>query len=85
VLLSRTSPGGAARVAEVLARSCAQPFLIDGAPVSVAASIGAAVAPEDGADPDTLLRLADERMYQAKGLARNRVATQGGLADLATR
>jgi diguanylate cyclase (GGDEF)-like protein len=56
VLLARTSPGGAARVAEVLARSCAQPFLIDGAPVSVAASIGTAVAPEDGADPDTLVR-----------------------------
>jgi diguanylate cyclase (GGDEF)-like protein len=85
VLLSRTSPGGAARVAEVLARSCAEPFLIDGAPVSVAASIGTAVAPEDGADPDTLLRLADARMYQAKSLARNGVATKGGMADLASR
>jgi diguanylate cyclase (GGDEF)-like protein len=85
VLLARTSPGGAARVAEVLARSCAQPFLVDGAPVSVAASIGTAVAPEDGADPDTLLRLADARMYQAKSLARNGVATEGGLADLASR
>lgn len=66
VLLPRTTQGGAARVSEVVGRACAEPLLIDGATVSVTASIGTALAPEDGAQPEALLRVADGRMYQAK-------------------
>jgi diguanylate cyclase (GGDEF)-like protein len=43
----------------------------DGAAVTV--SIGAAIHPDDGADRDTLFRTADERLYEAKRLGRNRV------------
>ncbi len=34
-------------------------------------SVGIAIYPRDGHDPDVLLRIADERMYQAKDLHRN--------------
>jgi diguanylate cyclase (GGDEF)-like protein/PAS domain S-box-containing protein len=39
---------------------------------SVTASIGVTVFPLDSSDPDTLLRHADQAMYQAKKLGRNR-------------
>ncbi len=41
--------------------------------VNVGASIGITVFPMDSDDPDTLLRHADQAMYQAKLLGRNRV------------
>jgi diguanylate cyclase (GGDEF)-like protein len=41
-------------------------FEISGLPLSVQASIGFAIAPEDGADVDTLLQRADVAMYVAK-------------------
>jgi diguanylate cyclase (GGDEF)-like protein len=40
-------------------------------------SIGVASAPDQGADRVTLLRLADEALYQAKELGRNRVIVSG--------
>ena len=42
------------------------PFMLEGQPIAVDASIGIAVAPEHGQDADTLLRCADVAMYQAK-------------------
>jgi diguanylate cyclase (GGDEF)-like protein len=47
-------------------------FVIDGLSLSVTASIGITVFPHDDADPDTLLRHADQAMYEAKRLGRNR-------------
>ncbi|MEW6163847.1 MAG: EAL domain-containing protein [Pseudomonadota bacterium] len=47
------------------------PALIAGSKVSVSASIGIALYPRDDADPDTLLRHADQAMYQAKQSGRN--------------
>lgn len=44
----------------------ARPIVIDGQVVSVDASIGVALAPGDGTDPDTLLGSADSAMYHAK-------------------
>ncbi|MGV8894341.1 MAG: EAL domain-containing protein [Burkholderiaceae bacterium] len=49
-----------------------EPYLLDGQTVQVSASIGVAVYPQDDADPDTLLRHADQAMYQAKQAGRNR-------------
>lgn len=49
-----------------------EPYLLDGKTVQVSASIGVAVYPQDDADPDTLLRHADQAMYQAKQAGRNR-------------
>ncbi|WP_265947016.1 PAS domain S-box protein [Dechloromonas sp. A34] len=48
------------------------PFQIDGHLISISASIGVTLFPNDGADSDTLLRHADQAMYAAKQAGRNR-------------
>ena len=57
----------AVAVAERVRKALHTPFHLDaGTTVDVAASIGIAVAPEHGDDPDELLRQADSAMYVAK-------------------
>lgn len=51
-----------------------QPYALDnGGSVAVSASVGVALYPKDGSDPDLLLRHADQAMYLAKQAGRNRV------------
>jgi diguanylate cyclase (GGDEF)-like protein len=45
---------------------------------SVTASLGVAVSTEQGTDAETLLRAADQALYQAKRDGRNRVAIADG-------
>ena len=40
--------------------------------LGISASLGVAIFPDDGVDPDSLLQRADQAMYQAKKLGRNR-------------
>src|SRR5207249_295981 len=54
------------RVAEKLLRALAEPFPAHGLELDVGASIGVALFPAHGEDPDTLLQRADVAMYQAK-------------------
>jgi diguanylate cyclase (GGDEF)-like protein len=61
---------GAARMAQRVLEALAQPVRVDGQELNVAASIGIAIAPEDGADSDTLLKNADLALYQAKEAGR---------------
>jgi diguanylate cyclase (GGDEF)-like protein len=56
----------ASRVAHKLLATLSAPFLIEGHDLRVDASIGISVYPQDGADAETLLRLADIAMYRAK-------------------
>src|SRR3954469_4461902 len=49
------------------------PFSLAGQEVHAAASLGIALFPEDGADPDELLKNADLALYRAKGEGRGRV------------
>ncbi len=49
-----------------LLRCLEEDVLVDGHPVSLAGSLGLAVAPRDGTSPDALLRCADLAMYAAK-------------------
>jgi diguanylate cyclase (GGDEF)-like protein len=65
----------AAFVAEKLRDSISAPFSIDGNDVSVGASVGVALFPEDGLDVDTLTLHADDAMYSVK----RRSATPIGL------
>jgi diguanylate cyclase (GGDEF)-like protein len=46
--------------------SVAAPYVIDGARLEIGASLGIAIAPLHGTDPETLLRSADTALYRAK-------------------
>jgi diguanylate cyclase (GGDEF)-like protein/PAS domain S-box-containing protein len=52
----------------------AMPFTLPAGEVQLSASIGVTLFPLDGADPDTLIRHADQAMYGAKQAGRNRYA-----------
>ncbi|EYB67541.1 diguanylate cyclase/phosphodiesterase [Deinococcus phoenicis] len=66
-------------VGRKLLEELARPFEVRGQPVTVTASIGVAVAPQDGTDVATLQRHADQAMYRAKHSGKNAVhAFQGG-------
>lgn len=49
-----------------IARALEAPFVIEEIPIAVETSIGIALYPDQGADPDTLIRRADVAMYAAK-------------------
>lgn len=49
-----------------------QPFKISDHNITISASIGVTLYPQDGSDSDTLLRHADQAMYAAKQAGRNR-------------
>ena len=57
-------------IAERIRNSLAVPVDIDGVALSVAASIGISVYPEDGIDPEQLLKHADIALYTAKDRGR---------------
>jgi diguanylate cyclase (GGDEF)-like protein len=61
----------AARVAEKIIESLAEPFYIKGNNCAVGASIGISLFPADGADAGTLLKNADVAMYHAKESGKN--------------
>ena len=52
--------------------SLVQPYLINSVPHTISASIGVTLYPSDNSDIDTLMRHADQAMYQAKQAGRNR-------------
>jgi diguanylate cyclase (GGDEF)-like protein len=67
VLLAQvTGAGDAARVAAKVLDAVRAPFRVDGHAVSIAASVGVSVYPDDGTSPDDLVRIADGAMYRAK-------------------
>jgi diguanylate cyclase (GGDEF)-like protein len=53
--------------------------VFEGARLSVTASFGAAVWPDDGQDPASLLAAADRALYAAKEAGRNRVTAASQL------
>jgi diguanylate cyclase (GGDEF)-like protein/PAS domain S-box-containing protein len=59
-------PEAVIELVERLLSVIGEPYEIDGHQVSVGASIGVAVAPWDGEDPDRLLKNADMALYRAK-------------------
>ena len=62
---------GAAQVATKLLDVIQQPYWVHGHAVHVSASIGLSIFPDDGDDPDTLLKNADVAMYRAKEAGKN--------------
>jgi diguanylate cyclase (GGDEF)-like protein/PAS domain S-box-containing protein len=73
VLLLPELPQGevAKNVAERILHSFNKPFEFDGLKITITASIGISIFPEDGEDADTLTRNADIAMYRAKDEGRN--------------
>jgi len=61
----------AARVAEKILETIANPFQIEGQEIYLTASLGIALFPHDGTDAATLQKRADEALYRAKELGRN--------------
>ncbi len=66
LLPSIEDPAHAARIANKLVDAIRLPFEISGHQVFLGVSIGIAVFPQDGADPETLMRHADLAMAHAK-------------------
>ena len=61
----------AAAIAERIVRTMSTPFVIDGHQISCGASVGIAMAPEDGATTDVLMKNADLALYRAKSEGRS--------------
>ncbi len=72
ILTSIDTADDASRVAEKVLTSLAKPYQVDEHQVSLNASIGMAVFPDDGQDPYELLRNADAAMFGAKDEGGNR-------------
>lgn len=68
-----------------LLQSVARPIFIDGAALTITASIGVTLFPDDGSDADTLLRHADQALYAAKEAGRDRYHLFDSRHDLAAR
>jgi two-component system cell cycle response regulator len=77
-LLTQTDLAGAEQVAERLRQGFAARGveLQDGTRLSVTCSAGVAEFGKDGNDGSTLLKVADARLYRAKGTGRNRVCSR---------
>ncbi len=60
------NPDGVAALARRLVDLLGRTYIIDGQLLTIGASVGAALAPRDGCDPDQLLKQADLALYRAK-------------------
>jgi diguanylate cyclase len=81
VVLTKVSQRSVAeRVAKNLVTQLSKPFMLDGSPVMIGASIGVAVCPTDGVTMTALLQAADLAMFEAK---ERRVGVVEGLSAAA--
>jgi diguanylate cyclase (GGDEF)-like protein len=64
------NPEDAAGLADRVVKGMAEPFDVNDHRVTIGASVGIAVAPNDGADAETLMKNADLALYRAKGEGR---------------
>ncbi|WP_072391540.1 EAL domain-containing protein [Hyphomicrobium sp. CS1GBMeth3] len=67
-----TSEAQACTLANRLIKIVSEPHRLLGHNVSVGASVGIAIAPQHGSDPDGIIQRADHALYQAKSLGRAR-------------
>ena len=73
MLLSEINgPDDVGQVAKKILRDVALPCVLEGTEVNVGISLGIAIYPVDGEDPDTLMKHADAAMYRSKREGRNR-------------
>jgi len=92
LIVFNVGPHGSLAAANTLLERLREPYAIGRRKLYVTASIGIAHFPEDGREPDVLLRGADRAMYRAKELGRNNAqvhtadmrVTATGRADIET-
>jgi len=72
ILGELTEAEGVDRVAQDILAKLSQPFKLGSDTAYVSASIGITLYPDDAEDLETLVRSADQAMYAAKSLGRNR-------------
>jgi diguanylate cyclase (GGDEF)-like protein len=60
------SPADAAAVAQRVVETLAEPYVIEGYSLAIGASVGIAIAPQDGVEPVELIRHADMALYRVK-------------------
>jgi diguanylate cyclase (GGDEF)-like protein/PAS domain S-box-containing protein len=72
LLADIAGPDDVGEVAKKILREVATPCSLQGTEVSVGLSLGIAVFPDDGEDPETLMKHADAAMYRSKREGRNR-------------
>ena len=72
VLAGSTNPDYAVQLANKILEQLRLPFAVAGQSISISGSLGIAVFPENGTDPQQLMRAADMAMYAAKAEGRNR-------------
>ena len=70
IVLLGAEPSDASELAGRIIETVSEPFDIRGHQVVIGASVGIAVAPTDGKEPDQLLRNADMALYRAKSEGR---------------
>lgn len=61
------------RVLKRVLSAISAPYIVEGDTISLSASVGVTLYPNDLSDPDKLLRHADQAMYQAKQEGKNRI------------
>jgi diguanylate cyclase (GGDEF)-like protein len=71
ILATENAGQGAAFVANKIRAALSAPFTIKGNEMTVTASIGITVHPDDSSDPGTLIKYADTAMYKAKQAGRD--------------
>ena len=77
LLAEMNQPRDARTVAEKLIAAIGAPAVLDGQAVSVTASVGITVYPDDGEDFDTLVARADAAMYESKRQRAGGIAFHG--------
>ncbi|WP_087149187.1 diguanylate cyclase domain-containing protein [Pararhizobium antarcticum] len=70
-ILQHASAANAEAVAKRCIQALSQPFSIADDRIDISASIGIAVSPANGSDPDGLMSAADTALYQAKAEGKN--------------
>lgn len=81
VLLPGADRRAAIEIAQRIVAACAEPHDLGRVAMArLTASIGGAIAPDDGADPDLLLGRADSALYAVKNSGKNRWSMHGDSA-----
>jgi diguanylate cyclase (GGDEF)-like protein/PAS domain S-box-containing protein len=72
LMVKPATPASVAALAQRIVEMLRRPYVLDGEVAAIGASVGIALAPQDGADPVALMKSADLALYRAKAEGRNR-------------